>query len=51
MMISGDKKMEQITLDTMKKADKIIKLVAFYPENIGHTTDSSNRAGCYIIRK
>lgn len=38
-------------MEALKKADKIIKLVAFYPENIGHTTDSSNRAGCYIIRK
>ncbi len=28
--------------------DKIIKIVDFHPENIGHITDSSNRAGCYI---
>lgn len=28
--------------------DKIIRIVDFHPENIGQTTDSSNRAGCYI---
>lgn len=39
------KEMEQI-----KETDKFVKLVAYYPENIGHTTDSSNRAGCYIKR-
>lgn len=29
---------------------KIIKTMDFHPENIGHITDSSNRAGCYIRR-
>lgn len=29
--------------------DKILKVVDYHPENIGHTTDSSNRAGCYIV--
>lgn len=28
--------------------DKIIRVVDYHPENIGQTTDSSNRAGCYI---
>ena len=28
--------------------DKIIRIVDYHPENIGQTTDSSNRAGCYI---
>lgn len=28
----------------------IIKVVDFHPERLGKTTDSSNRAGCYIIR-
>ena len=28
--------------------DKILKVVDYHPENIGHITDSSNRAGCYI---
>ena len=30
--------------------EKIIRIVDFQPENIGQTTDSSNRAGCYIQR-
>ena len=28
---------------------KIIRVVDFHPENLGKTTDSSNRVGCYII--
>ena len=28
---------------------KIIKLVSYHPENLGHVTDSSNRVGCYIM--
>ena len=31
-----------------KTPEKIIKIVNYHPENIGHITDSSNRAGCYI---
>lgn len=30
--------------------DRLLKLVDLHPENIGHITDSSNRAGCYIYR-
>lgn len=30
--------------------EKLIRIVDFHPENIGQTTDSSNRAGCYIRR-
>lgn len=37
-------------LEKVKNTPKFLKLVAFYPENIGHTTDSSNRAGCYIVK-
>lgn len=29
--------------------EKLLKVVDYHPENIGHTTDSSNRAGCYIV--
>lgn len=29
---------------------KILQVVDFHPENIGHITDSSNRAGCYILK-
>ena len=31
-----------------KKDGLVLKTVDFHPENIGHITDSSNRAGCYI---
>lgn len=31
-----------------KKPDDILQVVDMHPEKIGHTTDSSNRAGCYI---
>ncbi|MBQ8780984.1 MAG: ATP-grasp domain-containing protein [Oscillospiraceae bacterium] len=34
----------------LQQTDKFIKLAACFPENIGKTTDSSNRAGCYIIK-
>lgn len=28
--------------------ERILRVVDFHPENIGHITNSSNRAGCYI---
>lgn len=28
--------------------DQLIQVVDFHPENIGKTTDSSNRVGCYL---
>lgn len=30
--------------------EKIVKIVDYHPEMIGKVTDSSNRAGCYIVR-
>lgn len=30
--------------------EKILKLVSYFPENLGHVTDSSNRVGCYIVK-
>ena len=37
-------------LETLKQHNPkcLIKIVDYHPENIGKTTDSSNRAGCYI---
>lgn len=37
-------------LELIKKdnPDLLLKVVDYHPENIGKTTDSSNRAGCYI---
>ena len=31
-----------------EEPDRLLKIVDYSPENIGKTTDSSNRAGCYI---
>ena len=33
-----------------EEPDRILKLVSYFPENLGHVTDSSNRVGCYIIK-
>ena len=38
-------------LEKIKHTDMFVKLICYYPENIGNTTDSSNRAGCYIIKR
>lgn len=32
-----------------KSPERLLQIVDFHPENIGHITDSSNRAGCYIV--
>ena len=37
-------------MEHTRKTDRFLDLVAYYPEKIGKTTDSSNRAGCYIIK-
>lgn len=29
---------------------KLLQIVDYHPENIGNITDSSNRAGCYIVK-
>ena len=34
----------------MEATDRFLKQISYSPENIGCTTDSSNRAGCYIVR-
>lgn len=33
----------------LSEPEKILQIVDYHPEKIGHITDSSNRAGCYII--
>jgi len=33
-----------------EEPDRVLQVVDYHPENIGHITDSSNRAGCYIVR-
>ena len=37
-------------MESVRNTESFIKMVDFSPENIGHTTDSSNRVGCYIIK-
>lgn len=37
-------------MERIKETDRFVKLVSYFPENIGQTSDSSNRAGCYIVK-
>lgn len=37
-------------MEIEKSNGKFVEQIVSYPENIGHITDSSNRAGCYIVR-
>lgn len=34
----------------LNEPERILQIVDLHPENIGHITDSSNRAGCYIYK-
>ncbi len=37
-------------LEKVKQENRLIELVDYHPEKIGKTTDSSNRAGCFVYR-
>jgi len=37
-------------MNRLKETDRFLKLVTYNPECLGMTTDSSNRAGCYILK-
>ena len=37
-------------MERIRKTERFIKLVAFFPECLDMATDSSNRAGCYILK-
>ncbi|MBP3647407.1 MAG: ATP-grasp domain-containing protein [Clostridia bacterium] len=37
-------------MNRIQSTDRFLKLVAYFPECLGQATDSSNRAGCYIIK-
>lgn len=37
-------------MEKEKTGNMFIEQIAYNPDNIGHTTDSSNRAGCYIVK-
>lgn len=48
--IFNQKDIEELRKLEAEHPEKLIRIVDFHPENIGQTTDSSNRAGCYIRR-
>lgn len=37
-------------MSRLKETERFLQLVAYFPECLGMTTDSSNRAGCYILK-
>lgn len=37
-------------MNRLQKSDRFLQLVAYFPECLGMATDSSNRAGCYILK-
>lgn len=37
-------------MNRLKDTDRFLQLVAYFPECLGMATDSSNRAGCYILK-
>ena len=48
MFTQGD--VDEFERMKQEKPDRILKLVSYHPENLGHVTDSSNRVGCYIVK-
>lgn len=44
------KDLDELESIQKEEPERIIKIVDFHPELIGTTTDSSNRAGCYILK-
>lgn len=39
-----------VEMERIKSNGEMLKMVSFFPENLGKATDSSNRAGCYIMK-
>lgn len=48
--ILTEEDLQDFKLLQKEEPDKVLKIVDYHPEKIGKTTDSSNRAGCYIRR-
>lgn len=44
------KDLEELERMQKENPERILKIVDLHPENLGQTTDSSNRAGCYLLR-
>lgn len=47
--IFNEKDIQEFNRLKEEHPERILQIVDYHPENIGHTTDSSNRAGCYIL--
>lgn len=50
VFIFNEKDLEEFENMRRNSPERILKIVDYHPEKIGHITDSSNRAGCYIRR-
>lgn len=37
-------------MERLRQTDRFLKLIAFFPECLVQATDSSNRAGCYLLK-
>ena len=48
--IFNEKDLNEFEALQAARPEDILQVVDMHPERIGHTTDSSNRAGCYIRR-
>lgn len=48
IFILNQKDLDELAALKRDKPEDILQIVDLHPEKIGHTTDSSNRAGCYI---
>ena len=48
IFIFNQKDLDELNTIKRERPDDILQIVDMHPEKIGHTTDSSNRAGCYI---
>lgn len=48
VFIFDEKDIEEFERIKSEQSDQLLKVINYHPENIGHITDSSNRAGCYI---
>jgi biotin carboxylase len=48
IFIFDQKDVEELERLKREEPERLLQIVDYHPENIGRTTDSSNRAGCYI---
>ena len=48
IFLLGQEDVDELERLKREEPERILKIVDYRPENIGRTTDSSNRGGCYI---